>query len=292
MYLIYLAPFDEKTDLWWAYCSTFAPENEEDDPFFDRKQICYYLWASVEFFDEPIIEDYVDDKNNVYVAANSETIIHETGHALGLDDYYDYAPSSGNKGGIGSFGMMDANQGDHDPYSKVILGWTNPFLTAEDAALTLRSFAATGDTLMISKDNGGSYFEEYFLIAFYTPTGVNEIKKDAGCGFPSQNGVMVWHVDATLRPDEELPDMEAYGTTLSNNASTEHKLLDLVCAIGSNQIDTNPYYTVSDKDLFESESKISGLTWYDGTAAGFTITIGTFDTSSSSVSVNVSFDAD
>ena len=40
-------------------------------------------------------------------------LIHETGHALGLDDYYD---TVGSTGGFGGGTMMDSNVGDQDPY--------------------------------------------------------------------------------------------------------------------------------------------------------------------------------
>ncbi|MCR5457380.1 MAG: hypothetical protein K6F14_04840 [Clostridiales bacterium] len=41
--------------------------------------------------------------------------IYETGHALGLNDYYDYDITK-DDGCLGCFVMMDANAGDHDPY--------------------------------------------------------------------------------------------------------------------------------------------------------------------------------
>jgi len=50
-------------------------------------------------------------------------VIHETGHALGLPDYYDYDDKVGPRGGVGGLDMMDNNWGDHNPFSKWLLGW-------------------------------------------------------------------------------------------------------------------------------------------------------------------------
>lgn len=59
------------------------------------------------------------------------TLIHECGHALGLPDYYRYvAPDDDGRSsgdalgrGIGTFDMMDGNVGDHNGFSKWMLGW-------------------------------------------------------------------------------------------------------------------------------------------------------------------------
>ena len=237
---------------------------------------------SIEFFDEPIDAVYagydkIDTEKSLFVTVNCEAVIHETGHALGLDDYYDYE-TGGVKGGVGYFAMMDGNQGDHDPYSKAILGWTEPTVVVNmDYETTLRSFEATGDTIILSKTNEGTYFEEYYMIAFYTPTGVNELKSDRECGLPSVPGVMVWHINATLRSARELWKVTSVADiTKYNNGDAPYKLIDLVCGDGSTDIDKFVDYVVQDKDLFAAGSTVSGLTWHDGTDAGVEITIGTF----------------
>jgi len=61
---------------------------------------------------------------------NPSTIIHETGHALGLADYYDYDDSVGPRGGMGGLDIMDGVWGDHNAYSKWILGWLHPEVVA------------------------------------------------------------------------------------------------------------------------------------------------------------------
>ena len=282
IYFVYLAPYfdytnPEQSDMWWAYFS-YSMDYEE----FDDTYLYGFLWMSYEFFDEPIDIIYsgldeIDTENSLYVNINCETVIHETGHALGLDDYYDYL-DGGVKGGVGYFAMMDANEGDHDPYSKAILGWTSPTVVVDmDYETTLRSFEATGDTIILSKTNGETYFDEYYMIAFYTPTGVNELKSDRDCGLPSVSGVMVWHIDAVLRSKTELWRINTVvNMTKYNNGDGKYKLIDLVCGDGSTDIDKFVDYKVKDKDLFAAGSTISGLTWHDGTDVGVEIAVGTF----------------
>ena len=56
----------------------------------------------------------------------AQTIIHETGHVLGLPDYYQYASQQGgsaDRTGILTFDIMMQNQGDHNGFSKWMLGW-------------------------------------------------------------------------------------------------------------------------------------------------------------------------
>ena len=56
----------------------------------------------------------------------------------------------------------------------------------------------------------------------------------------------------------------------------KHKLIDLTCADGSTDIDTQSNYVVQDKDLFATGSTVSGLKWYDGTDVGVEIAVGAF----------------
>ena len=307
VYLVYLAPYydyydENQSDLWWAYCWEYFEELEDgqEETTFDGVGLDYYLWFSMDFLDDPIDAIYdrtgdIIEEESLYVNINCETIIHESGHALGLDDYYDYA-DGGVTGGVGGFAMMDYNQGDHDPYSKAILGWINPIVVANmDYSATLASFAETGDTIIISKNNGGTYFEEYFMIALYTPTGVNELKSDRECGLPSEVGVMIWHIDASLRSDKELASGQ-YGPmdmTLCNNGKASCKLIDLVSASSGREIGNQENYLVSDVDLFGENSTVGRLTWYDGSSVGLTLSLGEFginaETGLYEVSVNLSF---
>ena len=279
VYFIYLAPYDVygQSDLWWAYCDE---QDGHADGLFDGLAFDWYMWASIEFFDEPIYTAYsnnkIDENKSLYVNINCETIIHETGHLLGLDDYYDYNMNSGVKGGLGSVNMMDSNQGDHDPFSKAILGWINPdVIVYSDYEKTLNSFASTGDVVIISKTGVGSYFnDELYIICYYTPTGVNEIKSSYETGIPNVNGFIIYHVDSTLIKESKLDNvysLSIFDLFEYNNGGANRKLIDIILATLSNDIDTVDYYELCDDDLFKSGSSISSLKWYDGSSVGCTI---------------------
>ena len=66
--------------------------------------------------------------------------------------------------------------------------------------------------------------------------------------------------------------------TVNNNGDATTKLINVVCADGSTEIDTELKYRVSDKDLFAGSSIVSGLKWNDGTSVDFEIFIGEFKT--------------
>ena len=54
---------------------------------------------------------------------DSHVLIHETGHMLGLNDYYNtYGDSTYSP--LGGLDMMDGDFGDNNPYSKILLGNT------------------------------------------------------------------------------------------------------------------------------------------------------------------------
>jgi hypothetical protein len=66
-------------------------------------------------------------------ATSPRVVIHETGHALGLPDYYDYDENVGPSGGLGGLDMMDGNWGDHNCFSKWLLDWLSPVWIANAA---------------------------------------------------------------------------------------------------------------------------------------------------------------
>ena len=141
-----------------------------------------------------------DDSSSGY---DAHTIIHETGHMLGLDDYYSY-DNSGNYGYLGGIDMMDLNIGDHSAFSKYALGWIEPtVIYKNDTTITLKPFEDTGEALIIpSSYYNDSAFSEYLILEYETPTGLNELDatKKYRNAYPLSfsNGLAIYHVDARL----------------------------------------------------------------------------------------------
>ena len=93
-------------------------------------------------------------------------IIHETGHALGLPDYYDYDADIGPDGGIGGLDMMAGNWGDHNAFSKFMLDWLQP--TNALSALndyTLRATAEYPEAVIVMPEvDSSTPYTEYFMV--------------------------------------------------------------------------------------------------------------------------------
>lgn len=270
IYIVYTRTYDEYSDLWWAYTYEYFTETEE---YYDNVEADFYCFSSYQFF--------FDKLNGEKIAYNCETIIHETGHLLGLDDYYDYEEEVGPKGGIGGGDMMDSNVGDHNAYSKLLLGWVTPYvLTKKTLTIDLNSFEKSGECIMICKNWNGSIFSEYYIIDFYTPTGLNEFCKGI-YGLFSIYGIRIYHINANIEIDaaaESIWDMTKY-----NNSNTTHRLITLVEADGRNDIGENGYSENS--DLFTKGKVCSDLKWYDNTNAEFTIKVNDITTSKANITI-------
>lgn len=147
-----------------------------------------YVWLSYDFFSQGGVAD-------------PHTLIHEYGHAMGLDDYYSNEDTFQPAGGID---MMDMNITDHDVYSKASLGWINPKVVGgDDVTVILRPSQENGDCLLIAPDcYNGTPWDEYILLELYTPTGLNEY--DTSHAYPNRprgytsTGVKIYHIDSRV----------------------------------------------------------------------------------------------
>ena len=156
------------------------------------------------------------------------TLIHETGHALGLPDYYDYDGTVGPKGGVGGLDMMDGNWGDHNCFSKFLLDWITPqVITGGMTGATLAAAeAAPGEAkVLMPTAVAGQPFGEFFMLQ-------NRTRTQNDSGYPA-DGLLIWHVDSRLDPSGGNVDY------LYDNSFTEHKLLKLMEADGLEQIETS-----------------------------------------------------
>ncbi|MCR4880158.1 MAG: hypothetical protein K5906_04310 [Bacilli bacterium] len=177
----------------WAYTTWLltSPDSASPNPN------CY-IWASYDFMEKDI-------SNGVLI--DGHTYIHEMGHVMGLDDYYDYADQGTWAGG---YSMQDYNVGGHDPYSMMVLGWVDPYVPTSSTTITINSFATSGDVVLLSPDfSSNSAFDEYILLELYTPTGVNE--HDSSYQYnstypkgPTRPGIRIWHVDSRLLKNYQI----------------------------------------------------------------------------------------
>ena len=149
------------------------------------------------------------------------TLIHETGHALGLPDFYDYDNSIGPKGGLGGMDQM-AGGHDHNSFSKFILGWLTPEVVSGEAKeLSLLPLSRNESSVLLKKDATESTKWDEFFIAEYR----NQYSNDQG--LPNE-GLVIWHIDATLNE---------WGYFENNNSYSDHKLIRLVQADGLDEIE-------------------------------------------------------
>ena len=273
VYLVYLAPYStgqNDLDYWWAYNNKTYGTIEST---YDGLGLDTYMWFSYQFFEEKI-------EGHDEVKINAETVIHESGHALGLDDYYDTSYS--NNGGFGSGAMMDANVGDHDPYSKALLGWITPTIVIDkDATIELSSFEKSGDAIFIAKDYNGIYFNEYYIIDYYTPTGLNELQKGE-FGLSSIEGIRIIHVNAVPK-ENESQIISIWDVTAANNSNSENKLIYVVEADGNNSISKGN--EMSDSDLWQVNDVASEFKWADGTECNFMIEVSKIENGKATISI-------
>lgn len=209
------SPYYDRNTFYWAYrfydvyssnykYQGYAPDGNASSPIGNS-----YFWASLSFF----YEGTGTRKNHTGVDAH--TLIHEFGHMLGADDYYnaDSNPSSEPTGGKT---MMAYNILDHDAFNKLQFNWITPTYVYGDATITISSFEKSGDCLLLSDDNGWNEtaFDEYVLVELYTPTGLNELDSETeyssvGKG-QTKAGIRMWHVDNRLAKLDENGTAHGY----------------------------------------------------------------------------------
>ena len=201
--LIYGCPDEQKIGGWgdngnlWAYCYWTDNSARTSDP-----TSCAFFWASYDFMygSGHAHESTYCNGDTRYCEIDTHTYIHEFGHIMGLNDYYDYSGAANPAAG---FSMQDYNVGGHDPYSCMTLGFVDPYVVTNDAELTIRDFQSSGDLVLITNEFHNSPFDEYILVELYTPTGLNQFDSQHSYsgGYPqgpSTPGLRIWHVDARL----------------------------------------------------------------------------------------------
>ncbi len=245
----------------WAYCSWSQGRSNIENPTANA-----FLWASYDFmYDrskgyERTGVRYYGGGDTSHVEIDAHTFIHETGHLLGFNDYYDYSQQYNPAGG---FSMQDENVGSHDPYSAMAAGWVDPILPNESMILTINPFQDEGHDLILLTNawNGdNSPFDEYILLELYTPTGLNEL--DATYSYrnqypqgPSEPGIRVWHVDSRLVKGRVL--LNGSSVTFSSTPLTDPTI------DGCYLMQTNTSYSSRNPSAFASYGSVLGQSYAD-----------------------------
>lgn len=258
LYIIYSTEIDSDANLWWAY-QYLVHEYYS----FDDVKVGYYVFAGYDFlFDE--------NKN-----CNATTYIHETGHMFGLEDYYDYDFDEGyNKGGLGGADMMDYNIGDHNPFSKLSLGWIDNYIypnisTNEYVDITIDKFDVDGDVILLYDNNVSKLdrlFNDYFMLVYLDPK--SSLNKKGLETIYYSSGIKVYRVHAKLKTYNDYYDYDYYKY---DNSYTDQNLIDAYnnkkYKFESFIYSSYVYDSIcaSDTDLFRTGDSCETLYLYDNT---------------------------
>ncbi len=193
VYLNFAGPTGDWSSTWW----THANENT-DSKSYDGVQ--YHAYS--------FIHRYGDRESDIGV------LIHETGHLLGMPDYYAYGMNQSNN--IGTFDIMTAgdeiqqHNGDHNGFSKWSYGW----LEEEDIQFVDGSMGETvvklsnidsekkgGKKIAViapehAKENG--IFSQYFLVEY--DAGEN-LTKTVFDNYGLEPGFRIFYVNAVLNEE-------------------------------------------------------------------------------------------
>lgn len=183
---------------WWAfvYCNDSIPQ--EGKP----SVVNMYMWASYYFCKIKTPSNTHGGKYDL----DAHTYIHESGHLFGLDDYYNYDngnyydPSGGQE-------MHSQNIGDENIYSKLALGWVQPYYVNTSASVTTTVYASSYygqyNAIIINDNwNKRSPMSEYLILEFYSPTVLNQKDSESDYAVNARmyqtSGFRLYHVDSRL----------------------------------------------------------------------------------------------
>lgn len=181
-------------DAFWAWCYASSNTASTSKPVVNN-----YMWASYDFINDSYVKTELFETLPSGIEAH--TYIHETGHLLGLDDYYCYDEYK-IWNCAGDRDMQSFNIGDHNIYSKMSLGWVSPYYVTGDCEIKLHSSSLYGEAIVIRDDWNKTIFDEYLIIEYYTPEGLNY--QDSKHSYDSRNkmyqgsGLRIYHADARL----------------------------------------------------------------------------------------------
>jgi len=290
---------------YWAY--VFWDYNQSSST--SSPNALNYAWASFDFMYEGGGTSKVD----------GHTYIHETGHLLGLDDYYNYDDDSTYKP-TGGIDMMDYNVTDHNVWSKMLLGWTKPYVVTGNAEITINPAESSGDAILIADSWNGTSYDEFLMLELYTPTGLNALDSQTAYNgsYPrgyTIPGIRMYHVDSRMGEYNYSNVFLSYkdptssvlynnstqryfaianSNTPSRSADSEYRLIHMIQATGTNTFDTGG--TGTNADLFTTGGTFSmaangaqffknGSLLNNGNALGYSIQFTNVTSSSATIRV-------
>lgn len=232
--------YEKKSDFYWAYVTFSQNKSRKYDECLPR----YYGFASYSFMFVKELESKYNTNLEIYdmsdINIDAHTYIHETGHLLGLDDYYDGSPNIGGKGGTYCAAMMDANMGDLSTIDKLLLGWIDPYVVYDgsNTTITINNFEATNDVTMVAKNKPNSIYSEYYLLELFDQSGLNTHDKVIFTPTPlittyvgkayKEYGIRILHVNAKTSNDYDGKTYDEPMKFAFNNSSTRTLFVDTI----------------------------------------------------------------
>lgn len=200
IWMIYLNSYSSSSaDTWWAFTSTTLNTNASlEKPIANN-----FAWASIDFINGTFSKNDSENED-----CDAHVLIHETGHMLGLSDYYTYGKDQ-NYSPLGTIDMMSQNLIDHNPYSKLLLGWVTPYIATGTGEILLPSDQEK-DAVIVFPYDGKKYqkkegkiqfnvFDEYLVLDYYTYKNLNSHDYQAySAKTIRENGARIYHVDHRL----------------------------------------------------------------------------------------------
>ena len=291
VYIHFAGPDTGWGSAWWSNESIADSPGHADDRF-DGKQ----LWNTI----------LISEKATQAVT----TMCHETGHALGLPDYYPYGKAAGgyyNKGGIGTFAMMESNTSDFTGFSKWLLGWMDDDLitravvssdgvTWKKGLADAEHHAATLDMALSAlstdemKDHGGfvvisndrtlltasGIFSSYYLVQYDAVAGAQT------CGNIAKKapGFRVFRIQAELNDSND---------DFQHSTSSGEWTDQLIESVTGPVDRANPFFVTGDH---LSPSTIPSTNFHENIASGYTgIDLTVLDSKATSGSIRIGFTA-
>lgn len=206
--ILYAGPPTGWGSFWWAYRWAFYTPEAATTTFGGKRA-------------NQFVFQFLSERNGGR-DFDPSTLMHETGHAFGLPDYYDYDEDVGPPGGVGKLDMMDANWANHNAFSRWLLDWIKPEVISAGPPAK-RTLTASGSPVTANKaiaifpklPDTDAPAQELFLLENRFRIG-----NDGGTTNLPGEGVLIWHIVAT-------PNATDDGFIL-NNSYTDRKLIRLL----------------------------------------------------------------